>query len=187
MTSVVCPGSFDPVTLGHLDVIQRTAGRFEHVVVACLQNAGKSPMFDLQARLDMLRAVTADLENVEIQSFDGLLVDLCRRLGVRIIVKGLRAVSDFEYELQMAQMNAHIGDVDTLFMPTSPLYSYLSSSLVKEVARLGGDITRLVPELVAQNMDEVTRPAQAAGQDPGGRAGQNTGGRAGQNARKRSG
>ena len=152
MTAVVCPGSFDPVTLGHLDVIQRAADRFDHVIVACLRNAGKQPMFDLDERLDMLAASTADLSGVELRSFDGLLVDFCNELGVRIIVKGLRAVSDFEYELQMAQMNAHIGDVETLFLTASPIYSFLSSSLVKEVARMGGDVTDLVPAPVAERV-----------------------------------
>lgn len=152
MTRAVCPGSFDPVTLGHLDVIRRAADRFDTVVVACLRNPDKSPMFDTDARLDMLGELTGAWDNVEIASFDGLLVDLCRRLGIRLIVKGLRAVSDFESELQMAQMNAHIGDVETLFMPATPAYSYLSSSLVKEVARMGGDINGLVPELVADRM-----------------------------------
>lgn len=157
MTSIVCPGSFDPVTLGHLDVIRRAADRFDTVVVACLRNAGKSPMFDIDARLEMLTGLTDQWDNVEVASFDGLLVELCRSLGVRLIVKGLRAVSDFEYELQMAQMNAHIGDVETLFMPASPAYSYLSSSLVKEVARLGGDISGLVPELVAERMAQTVQ------------------------------
>ena len=156
MTSVVCPGSFDPVTNGHLDVIRRVADRFDRVVVACLRNAGKAPMFDLDARLEILREVTADLENVEIESFDGLLVDFCREMDVRIVVKGLRAVSDFEYELQMAQMNAHIGEVDTLFISASPLYSFLSSSLVKEVARFGGDVGDLVPPPVAQRLTHLT-------------------------------
>ena len=154
MTSVVCPGSFDPVTLGHLDIIRRAADRFDRVVVACLQNAGKSPMFDPEERLAMLREVTADLPGVEVRVFDGLLVDFCREVGVGIIVKGLRAVSDFEYELQMAQMNAHIGDVDTLFLSASPLYSFLSSSLVKEVTRFGGDVADLVPPQVARRLAE---------------------------------
>ena len=161
MTSVVCPGTFDPITLGHLDVIQRAADRFEHVVVACGINVAKAPMFTVDDRLGMLRTATGELGNVDVEPFDGLLVDLCRRLGVRIIVKGLRAVSDFEYELQMAQMNAHIGDVETLFIPASPIYSYLSSSLVKEVARLGGDISGLVPEMVARAMRDRVAGTQA--------------------------
>jgi pantetheine-phosphate adenylyltransferase len=152
MTSVVCPGSFDPVTNGHLDVVRRVADRFDRVVVACLRNTGKAPMFELDERLTMLREVTADLGNVEIETFDGLLIDFCKQVGVRIVVKGLRAVSDFEYELQMAQMNAHIGDVDTLFISASPVYSFLSSSLVKEVARFGGDVADLVPPPVAQRL-----------------------------------
>jgi pantetheine-phosphate adenylyltransferase len=152
VTSAVCPGSFDPVTNGHLDVIERAARRFDRLVVACTRNLGKPPLFDIDERLQLLEAVTAHLDNVVIHSFEGLLVDFCRAHDVRVIVKGLRAVSDFEYELQMAQMNAHIGDVETLFMTTSPLYSFLSSSLVKEVARFGGDITDLVPEVVAKRL-----------------------------------
>jgi pantetheine-phosphate adenylyltransferase len=147
--AAVCPGSFDPVTYGHLDVIERAAALSDRLVVACLRNAGKQPMFDVDERLDLLRKVTADLHNVEIVAFDGLLVDFCREHGIHLVVKGLRAVSDFEYELQMAQMNRSLGGVETLFLTTSPLYSFLSSSLVKEVARFGGDVAEYVPPLVA--------------------------------------
>ena len=150
--TAVCPGSFDPVTYGHIDVVQRAAGRFDRLVVACLRNVGKAPVFDIDERLGMLRAVIGDLDNVVVESFDGLLVDFCREHDIRVIVKGLRAVSDFEYELQMAQMNSSIGDVETLFMTTSPIYSFLSSSLVKEVARFGGDVSDFVPDLVAQRL-----------------------------------
>lgn len=150
--SAVCPGSFDPVTYGHLDVIERAAGRFDRLVVACTRNIGKTPLFDIDERVELVREVTAGLDNVEVAAFDGLLVDFCRERGVGIIVKGLRAVSDFEYELQMAQMNSRIGDVETLFMTASPVYSYLSSSLVKEVARFGGDVTAFVPQAVADRL-----------------------------------
>ncbi len=149
MTSAVCPGSFDPVTYGHLDVIERAASRFDQVLVACTSNLGKEPLFAVDERVDLVRAATAHLDNVRIETFDGLLVDFCRAHGVGLIVKGLRAVSDFEYELQMAQMNSTIGEVETLFMTTSPVYSFLSSSLVKEVARFGADVSGFVPPVVA--------------------------------------
>ena len=150
--TAVYPGSFDPVTYGHLDVIERAASRFDRLVVACLRNATKAPLLDVEERLELLRTVTADVPNVEIAAFEGLLVDFCRNRGVRLIVKGLRAVSDFEYELQMAQMNSHLGDVETLFLTTSPVYSFLSSSLVKEVARFGGDVSDFVPPAVADRL-----------------------------------
>ncbi|HVM21461.1 MAG TPA: pantetheine-phosphate adenylyltransferase [Egibacteraceae bacterium] len=152
VVTAVYPGSFDPVTYGHLDVIQRAAGRFDRLIVACLRNAAKAPMFGLDERVELLEAVTADLANVDVEVFEGLLVDFCRERGVGIIVKGLRAVSDFEYELQMAQMNGRLGDVETLFLTTSPVYSFLSSSLVKEVARFGGDVSDFVPPVVADHL-----------------------------------
>lgn len=155
MTDIaVCPGSFDPVTLGHLDVIERAATRFERVVVACLRNIGKSPLLEPEERIDLLRAATEHLANVRIEAFDGLLVDFCRAQGATTIVKGLRAASDFENELKMAQMNAALSGVETLFMATNPRYSYLSSSLVKEVARFRGDIGAFVPEVVARRLRE---------------------------------
>jgi pantetheine-phosphate adenylyltransferase len=157
--SAVCPGSFDPVTYGHLDVIERAAARFDRLVVACLRNVGKDPLFDVDERLELLRAVTLELPNVEVTAFEGLLVNFCRDQNVSVIVKGLRAVSDFEYELQMAQMNSRLGDVETLFMTTSPVYSFLSSSLVKEVARFGGDVSDFVPTAVADRLAErLTKP-----------------------------
>ncbi len=152
--TAVCPGSFDPITYGHLDVIERAAQRFDRVVVACTSNVGKNPMFSVEQRIDLVSAVTGHLPNVDVAAFDGLLVDFCRSLDIGVIVKGLRAVSDFEYELQMAQMNSRIGDVETMFMTTSPVYSFLSSSLVKEVARFGGDITDFVPPAVAAQLRE---------------------------------
>jgi pantetheine-phosphate adenylyltransferase len=152
MTAAVCPGSFDPVTNGHLDVIERAAARFDRLVVACLRNRGKQPLFNVDERVGLLQEVTAHLDNVEVRSFEGLLVDFCRANDVGVIVKGLRAVSDFEYELQMAQMNSRLGGVETFFLTTSPVYSYLSSSLVKEVARFGGDVSDFIPPVVAERL-----------------------------------
>jgi pantetheine-phosphate adenylyltransferase len=148
MTKVVCPGSFDPVTNGHVDIIGRASRLFDEVVVAALVNESKSSLFTLEERLEMLGEATVDLANVTVASFRGLLVDFCVANDISAIVKGLRAVSDFDYELQMAQMNDRLTGVDTLFIPTSPEYSYLASSLVKEVAKGGGDVTGLVPEPV---------------------------------------
>jgi pantetheine-phosphate adenylyltransferase len=144
----VCPGSFDPPTLGHLDVIGRAAGLFEQVTVAVLINPAKEGMFALDERLELLAATTADWPNVVIDSFQGLLVDYCRDHGINAIIKGLRAVSDFDYELQMAQMNSGLTGVDTLFMPTSPEFSFISSSLVKQVAGYGGDVSAYLPPVV---------------------------------------
>jgi pantetheine-phosphate adenylyltransferase len=152
VTTAVCPGSFDPVTYGHLDVIERAATLFDEVIIACTRNIGKSPLLGVDERVELLRAVTTHLDNVSVESFEGLLVTFCQERGVPVVVKGLRAVSDFEYELQMAQMNARLGEVETLFMTTSPVYSFLSSSLVKEVARFGGDITDFVPPVVAERL-----------------------------------
>ncbi|CAN5884420.1 pantetheine-phosphate adenylyltransferase [soil metagenome] len=152
--SAVCPGSFDPVTNGHVDVIERAAARFDRLVVACLHNRGKEPTFPLAERIALLEDVTGHLDNVEVADFEGLLVDFCRARGIELVVKGLRAVSDFEYELQMAQMNGRLGNVETLFMTTSPVYSFLSSSLVKEVARFGGDVADFVPPVVADRLRE---------------------------------
>jgi pantetheine-phosphate adenylyltransferase len=149
MTHAVCPGSFDPPTLGHLDVIGRAAGLFDRLTVAVLVNPDKKGMFTLEERLDLLRTTTEQWPNVDVDTFRGLLVDYCRDNGVGAIVKGLRAVSDFDYELQMAQMNHGLTGVDTLFMPTSPAFSFVSSSLVKQVATYGGDVRHLLPEVVA--------------------------------------
>ena len=149
MTHAVCPGSFDPPTLGHLDVIGRVAGLFDRVTVAVLVNPDKHGMFSITERLDLLRATTADWPNVSVDSFHGLLVDYCTANGIGAIVKGLRAVSDFDYELQMAQMNHGLTGVETLFLPTSPSYSFVSSSLVKQVASYGGNVDRLLPPIVA--------------------------------------
>ncbi len=160
MTHAVCPGSFDPPTLGHLDIVARARRLFDHVTVAVLINPAKSGLFSIDERLEMLRATTADFDNVTIDSFEGLLVDYCRQRSITAIVKGLRAVSDFDYELQMAQMNSGLAGVDTLFMPTSPEHSFLSSSLVKQVARYGGDVAALLPAPVADALRaKLARPA----------------------------
>jgi pantetheine-phosphate adenylyltransferase len=144
----VCPGSFDPPTNGHLDVVGRASALFDEVVVAVLVNKSKKSMFTVDERMAMLAEVTAGYPNVRVGSFNGLLVDYCRDNGIRAIVKGLRAVTDFDYELQMAQMNQRLSAVDTLFIPTTPEYSFVSSSLVKEVATYGGDVAHLLPPSV---------------------------------------
>ena len=146
MRRVVCPGSFDPATNGHLDIIGRASGLYDEVVVAVLINITKHSMFTVDERVDMLREVTKGYGNVRVERFHGLLVEFCAANGISAVVKGLRAVSDFEYEMQMAQMNYRLAKIETLFMTTNPLYSFLSSSLVKDVARYGGDVSGLVPE-----------------------------------------
>jgi pantetheine-phosphate adenylyltransferase len=143
-----CPGSFDPVTNGHIDIISRAASLFDEVVVAVGVNQSKKRLFSPQERIDMLGTAIAPYPNVRVAGFDGLLTDFCREHDVHAIVKGLRAVSDFDYELQMAQMNASLSGIETVFVPTSPEYSFLASSLVKEVARFGGDVSGLVPGFV---------------------------------------
>ncbi|MGA8988306.1 pantetheine-phosphate adenylyltransferase [Aeromicrobium sp.] len=148
MTKVVCPGSFDPVTNGHLDIVERAARLFDEVVVAVLVNENKRGLFTIEERLDLLDRATAHLPNVSTASFAGLLVDFCNDNGVTAIVKGLRAVTDFDYELQMAQMNSSLTEVDTIFIPTTPEYSFLASSLVKEIAKHGGDVSGLIPSFV---------------------------------------
>lgn len=155
MATALCPGSFDPVTNGHLDIIERTARHFDDVIVPVTRNVQKSEsLFTLEERQEMLREVTAHLANVTIGSLEGLLVDYAEAHGAQTIVKGLRAVSDFDYELQMAQMNQRLSGIDTFFISTSPKYSFLSSSLVREIARFGGDVTSLVPPVVAKRLAE---------------------------------
>jgi len=146
--TALCPGTFDPVTNGHLDIIGRACRTFEHVVVGVLENPSKEPLFAADERVTLLEEACRDLSNVRVGSFSGLLVEYARDQGASVIVKGLRAVSDYEYEIQMAQMNQRIGEIETLFIPTNPKWSFLSSSLVKEVARYGGDVGGLVPEHV---------------------------------------
>lgn len=154
MTTAVCPGSFDPPTNGHLDVMGRMARVFSRVVVGVVRNPAKAPMFAAAERVALLERVLEDLPNVEVDSFDGLLVDFARAHDADVIVKGIRAVTDFDYELQMAQMNHSMTGVETFFIPTNPKWSYLSSSLVKEVARLGGDVAELIPPVVADALRE---------------------------------
>lgn len=154
MRKAVCPGSFDPVTKGHLDIVSRAATLFDEVTVAVLINKKKSSLFTVDERIEMLKKETAHLDNVKVESFHGLLVDFCRERDIKAIVKGLRAISDFDYELQMAQMNHRLTEVETLFVSTNPLYSYLSSSLVKEVATYGGDVSGLVPDDVLTQLLE---------------------------------
>src|SRR6266536_1852781 len=154
MKRVVCPGSFDPVTNGHLDIISRSARLYDEVVVAVLVNQSKAGLFTLEERISMLREVTAHYPNVRVQSFQGLLVDFCKANDIDMVIKGIRAASDFDYELQMAQMNVGLAGVETLFMATNPLYSFVSSSLIKDVAKWGGDVTQHVPELVAARLHE---------------------------------
>ncbi|HEX4722575.1 MAG TPA: pantetheine-phosphate adenylyltransferase [Pseudonocardiaceae bacterium] len=152
MRRAVYPGSYDPVTNGHIDIVERAAGLFDEVIVAVLINKTKRGLFTIDERIDMLRQVTSHLPGVRVDSWHGLLVDYCKTHDVSVIVKGLRAVSDFDYELQMAQMNQQLSGVETLFMPTNPLWSFLSSSLVKEVATYGGDVAHLVPDLVHRQL-----------------------------------
>lgn len=154
MMRVVCPGSFDPATNGHLDIIERSSRLFDEVIVAVLINEAKVGLFTVEERMEMLRDVTARYPNVQVASFRGLLVDFCRAHDAPVVIKGLRAVSDFDYELQMAQMNTGLAGVETLFMPTNPRYSFLASSLVKEIAKWGGDVTPHVPDLVAARLVE---------------------------------
>jgi pantetheine-phosphate adenylyltransferase len=155
--TALCPGTFDPVTNGHIDIVERASRLFESVVVAVVENPAKEPLFAPEERVTMLKEATGGLENVEVESFSGLLVDYAARREAKIIVKGLRAVSDFDYELQMAQMNHHLAGVETCFVPTSPKWSYLSSSLVKEIAGYGADVRGLVPDNVRERLQEKLR------------------------------
>ncbi|HEY7431027.1 MAG TPA: pantetheine-phosphate adenylyltransferase [Streptosporangiaceae bacterium] len=152
MRRVACPGSFDPVTNGHLDIIRRASLLHEEVIVVVGANQAKQGLFSVPERVDMLTEVTSDLPNVSVATFRGLLVEFCRAQGVSAIVKGLRAVSDFEYEMEMAQMNYRLAEVETLFMTANPLYSFLRSSLVKEIAAFGGDVTSLVPVTIEHKL-----------------------------------
>lgn len=165
MRRAVCPGSFDPVTNGHIDIIERAATLFDEVVVAVGVNASKRRLFSPEERMDMLEQACAGFANVSVAGFTGLLTTFCEERGIHAIVKGLRAVSDFDYELQMAQMNASLTDVETVFVPTSPEYSFLASSLVKEVASFGGDVSTLVPGFV--NTRLTARLAERQAERPG--------------------
>ena len=148
MRRAVCPGSFDPITYGHLDIIERASRHFDEVIVAVLENRTKSSLFTVAERISMITEVTKKYTNVRIDSWSGLLVDYCKSNDVQSIVKGLRAVSDFDYELQMAQVNLQGSGVETMFMATSPVHSFLSSSLVKELAHYGGDVSSMVPSSI---------------------------------------
>jgi len=147
MKRAVCPGSFDPITYGHLDIIERASAHFDQVVVAVLENRTKASLFTVAERIEMIRETTSKFPNVIVDSWSGLLVDYCKTNSVQAIVKGLRAVSDFDYELQMAQVNLQSG-IETMFMATAPAHSFLSSSLVKELAHYGGDVSSMVPKNV---------------------------------------
>ncbi|MFJ5923562.1 pantetheine-phosphate adenylyltransferase [Kitasatospora sp. NPDC092948] len=154
MRRAVCPGSFDPITNGHLDIIERASKLYDVVHVVVAVNHNKQGMFSTEERIALIEETTAHLGNIEVEPHSGLLVDYCKQRGIPAIIKGLRAVSDFDYELQMAQMNHGLTGVETLFVPTSPTYSFLSSSLVKEVATLGGDVSHLLPGLVHRRLVE---------------------------------
>lgn len=157
MRRVVCPGSFDPVTNGHLDIISRASRLYDEVVVAVLINKNKKSLFTVDERADMIEEVTREYGNVKVDKFYGLTVDYCKEQDIPVIVRGLRAVSDYEYELQMAQMNKHIAGVDTFFVATTPKYSFVSSSLAKEVAMLGGDVSELLPGPVNERLQAKLR------------------------------
>ena len=152
MKRVVCPGSFDPITFGHLDIIARASGMFDEVVIAVLVNKTKTTLFTVEERISMISEVTAKFPNVRVDSWSGLLVDYCERNKISIIIKGLRAVTDFDYELQMSQINLQLKGVETLFMSTAPAHSFLSSSLVKEIANYGGDVSNYIPEPLVERL-----------------------------------
>ena len=155
MTIAVYPGTFDPVTFGHLDIIQRASQLYDKLIIGVLHNSEKTPLFSVQERVKILTKATEDIANVEVRSFEGLSVDFARSSGAKVIVRGLRLITDFEYELQMAQTNRKLApDVDTTFLYTSLQYSYLSSTTVKEVARFGGDIHEFVPGFI---MEEIKK------------------------------
>lgn len=163
MHRAVYPGSFDPVTYGHLDIIERSASLVDELIVAVLVNRSKTPLFSVDERVNMLRDVTRNISNVRVESFSGLSVDFVEKCEARFIVRGLRAITDFEYELQMAQTNRVIKpEIDTIFLATNLDYAYVSSTTVKEVALFGGDISRFVPDVIAEKLRE--KIAQTAGQ-----------------------
>lgn len=152
MNRVVCPGSFDPITFGHLDIIERASKLFDEVVIAVLVNQTKSSLFTVQERIEMIQEVTSRFTNVKVDSWSGLLVDYCVEKEIPVIVKGLRAVTDFDYELQMSQINFQLKGIETLFMSTAPAHSFLSSSLVKEIASYDGDVSSYIPEPLAERL-----------------------------------
>ena len=158
----IYPGSFDPVTFGHVDVITRSAGKVDELIVGVLNNKAKSPLFSAEERVRMLEEITKEMPNVRILPFEGLLVDFARKMKADLVIRGLRAITDFEYELQMAQTNHKMEpELETVFLTTSLEYSYLSSSTVKEVAAFGGDISRFVPEIVADRIAEKMKKKES--------------------------
>lgn len=152
MKRVVCPGSFDPITFGHLDIIERASSIFDEVVIAVMVNKTKQTLFTVEERIEMTKEVTAKFPNVKVDSWSGLLVDYCKTNDISIIVKGLRAVTDFDYELQMSQINLQLQGVETLFLSTAPAHSFLSSSLVKEIASHGGDVSSYIPAVLLERL-----------------------------------
>jgi pantetheine-phosphate adenylyltransferase len=156
----LCPGTFDPVTNGHIDVVERTGACFDGVVVAVLENPAKEPLFGVEERVSMLKEATAHLDRVEVASFAGLLGEFARARGIGTIVKGLRGEGDFDAEIKMAQMNRHLTGVETFFLPTSQQWSFISSSLIKEVVRFGGDVSGLVPDFVRDRLEEKLGPGR---------------------------
>ena len=155
MTRAIYPGSFDPVTMGHLDIIKRASKVVDELIVSVLNNNSKSPLFSVENRVKMLEEVVKDLPNVKVMSFEGLLVDFAKEVNAKVIVRGLRAVTDFEYELQMSQTNQKLDpNIETMFLTTSIEYSYLSSTTVREIAAFGGDLTQFVPEAVALELEK---------------------------------
>ena len=152
MKRVVCPGSFDPITFGHLDIIERASKMFDEVVIAVLVNKTKSTLFTVPERIEMISEVTAKFPNVRVDSWSGLLVDYCVTNDIDFIVKGLRAITDFDYELQMSQINLQLKGIETVFMSTDPAHSFLSSSLVKEIASYNGDVSNYIPATLLQRL-----------------------------------
>lgn len=162
MTTAVYPGSFDPVTNGHVDIIRRAAKMFDRLIIAVVNNSAKSPLFTPEERVTMLREITKDIPNTEVEEFGGLTIDYCHRRGAQVMVRGLRAVTDFEYELQIAQTNRVVApDIDTIFLTTNLKYSYLSSSIVKEIASYNGDISAFVDARVAEAIERKIRERQS--------------------------
>lgn len=154
MKRVVCPGSFDPITFGHLDIIERASSIFDEVVIAVMVNKTKQTLFTVEERIEMTKEVTGKFPNVKVDSWSGLLVDYCKKNDISIIVKGLRAVTDFDYELQMSQINLQLQGVETLFLSTAPAHSFLSSSLVKEIASHGGDVSSYIPAILLERLKD---------------------------------
>ncbi len=154
MKRVVCPGSFDPITFGHLDIVERASSIFDEVVIAVMVNKTKQTLFTVEERIEMTKEVTGKFPNVKVDSWSGLLVDYCKKNDISIIVKGLRAVTDFDYELQMSQINLQLQGVETLFLSTAPAHSFLSSSLVKEIASHGGDVSSYIPAVLLERLKD---------------------------------